>query len=123
MKTVINFRTTPKKILSKAYYLVTMFLFFPTLALAQGSGKFENPLAFDDIQDLLAAILTAVMVISTPFVVFFLVYGGFKYVTAQGKPEQIKEATNSILYGVIGGVIIIASYTIIRIVKNLVESF
>jgi TRAP-type C4-dicarboxylate transport system permease small subunit len=85
--------------------------------------KLENPITVESIIDLLSAILTIVMVISVPIIVFFLIYGGFSYVTARGNPEKIKEASRAIMYGVIGAVIIMGSFAIVQIVKNLVDGF
>ncbi|MEN9921893.1 MAG: Type secretion system pilin [Candidatus Parcubacteria bacterium] len=84
---------------------------------------FKNPLSFTSITDMIVAILNIVIIISTPIVVFFLIYAGFMYVTAQGNPEKLKAASSALLYGIIGGVIILAAIPILTIVKNLVSSF
>lgn len=60
---------------------------------------------------------------STPIVVFLLILAGFKYVTARGNPEKIQEASKALLYGVIGGVVIIASVAILAIIKDVVSQF
>jgi hypothetical protein len=85
--------------------------------------SFKNPLSFTSITDMIVAILNIVIIISTPIVVFFLIYAGFMYVTAQGNPEKLKVASTALLYGIIGGVIILAAIPILTIVKNLVSSF
>ena len=85
--------------------------------------SFKNPLSFTSITDMIVAILNIVIIISTPIVVFFLIYAGFMYVTAQGNPEKLKAASSALLYGIIGGVIILAAIPILTIVKNLVSSF
>lgn len=83
----------------------------------------ENPLQFTEVTQLLAAILNVVVIISIPFVVLFLILAGFHYVTARGNPEKIKDASKSLLYGVIGGVIILASSAILTIISNTVNEF
>lgn len=45
------------------------------------------------------------------------------YVTAQGNPQKIEVASRSLLYGIIGGVIILGSVAILAIVKNVVGAF
>jgi uncharacterized membrane protein YobD (UPF0266 family) len=87
------------------------------------SRKLLNPLAFPSITELLAAILNMVIVISIPFVMLFIIYSGFLYVTAQGNPEKLQVANRALVYGVIGGVIIIGSVAILQIVENTVNSF
>lgn len=86
---------------------------------------FNNPLnpSLSSLPDLFVAILNMVIIVSTPIVVFFLIFSGFKYVMARGNPEQIQEASKSLTYGVIGGVIILASVAILEIVKNVVSAF
>lgn len=85
--------------------------------------ELKNPLAFPSITDLLGAILNVVIIISTPIVIFYLIFAGFLYVTARGNAEKIQEANKAIMYGVIGGVVILASVAILNIVTNTVNQF
>lgn len=85
--------------------------------------ELENPLAFPSITALMQAILNIVIVISTPIVVVFIIYAGFLYVTAQGNPEKLQVANRSLIYGIIGGVIIMGSVAILQIVQNTVNAF
>ncbi len=85
--------------------------------------EFANPLTFDNIPDLLLSILSALVVMAVPVIVFFLIYSGFMYVTAQGNPEKIKQASLALTYGIIGGVIILGSWAITAIVRNVVDAF
>jgi len=85
--------------------------------------ELTNPLAFPSITELMQAILNMVIVISIPFVMLFIIYAGFKYVTAQGNPEKLQEANRALIYGVIGGVIIIGAVAILQIVQNTVNAF
>ena len=87
------------------------------------SEPFRNPLSFDTITALMQAILNAFIVIATPIVVFFLIYAGFLYVRARGNPEQIQQASRALLYGVIGGVVVIGSVAILAIIENVVGAF
>lgn len=85
--------------------------------------EFKNPLAFPSITELMQALLNMVIVISIPFVMLFIIYAGFKYVTAQGNPEKLQEANRALLYGIIGGVIIVGAVAILQIVENTVNAF
>lgn len=85
--------------------------------------NFINPITFPSIENLLVAMLNVVIVISTPIVVFFLIYSGFMFVTAQGNPEKLEAAKKSIVYSIIGGVIIIGSVAITAIVSNTIKLF
>ena len=85
--------------------------------------EFKNPLIFPEIQDLLVAILNVVIIISLPIIVFFLIYAGFMYATARGNAEKLQVASRSLLYGIIGAVVILGSVAIMTIVENTVKAF
>ena len=54
--------------------------------------------------------------------VIIIIYGGFRWMTAGGNQEQIKEAQNWIKNGVIGVIIIIMSYAIVTFVVNMIAA-
>jgi hypothetical protein len=88
------------------------------------SYRLKNPLTgFPTIQDLFLGILDVIIVIATPIVVIFIIFAGFKYVTAKGNPSKIQEANNALMYAIIGGILIIGARAIALIIKNLVNSF
>jgi Type IV secretion system pilin len=95
-----------------------------TSGSSSGSGvSLINPLTFTTAEGLLTAILEVVIILATPFIVFFIIYAGFLYVTARGNAEQITQANRALTYAIIGGVIIIGSVAIATIVKNIVSAF
>jgi hypothetical protein len=63
------------------------------------------------------------MILMVPVIVFFIIYSGFKYVTARGNASQVEEATQSLTYAIIGGVLILGAIAISTIIQNLVGSF
>jgi hypothetical protein len=50
--------------------------------------------------------------------VLFVVYGGFRYVTAGGNEDSAKSAKKIILNSIIGLVVIILSYAILVVIDN-----
>jgi hypothetical protein len=88
------------------------------------SQTFENPLGgVSELDQLFLEIVNVLLIIAVPIIVFFIIFAGFTYVTAQGNPEKIKLASQSLLYGIIGGVIILGSSAIMVIIRNLVDAF
>ena len=85
--------------------------------------NFGNPITFGTVPEILLAVLNVLMVIAVPIIVFYLIFAGFKYVAARGNPEAMKDASRSLMYGIIGGVVIIGSFTILEIVKSIVDEF
>lgn len=94
----------------------------PSFVLATGPGfvrvKLENPLAINSLEELLIALLNVAVIIAIPIIVFFIVYAGFLYVTAQGNAEQVQKATRALTYAVIGGVLIIGAQAISYIIRD-----
>ena len=109
------------------YYLFAFALVSaPTVIFAQGlSYTLNNPLNSNigSIEGLLTTILNVLLVIAVPIIVFFIIFAGFKYVTAQGNPEKIKEATRMLTYAIIGGVLILGGAAIAQIIGSVVDSF
>jgi uncharacterized RDD family membrane protein YckC len=111
------------------YYTLLLFAASAPVALfAQGDDKkltykLENPLKFDTLEGLLVGILNVLLIIAVPIIVFFLIFAGFSYVTAQGNPEKIKQASRALTYAIIGGVLILGAVAISEILQNVVESF
>ncbi len=87
--------------------------------------ELKNPLlpGINSLEALLVAILNIFIVLMIPVIVFFIILSGFKYVTAQGNPGQIEEATRTFTYAVIGGVLILGAVAIAEILKNTVQAF
>ena len=109
------------------FYGLLILSLFPIIILAQSpSGStvaLTNYLNVSTIEELLEAILTILITLATPIIIFFIIYGGYLYVTARGNPEQIKTATTALTYAIIGGVIIIGAVAIGTIIGNLVGAF
>jgi len=94
------------------------------IANAQGTASLKNPLGgIPNVQTLFQSVMIAFITISIPFVVFFTIFAGFQYVTAQGNPEKIKAASKALMYAIIGGVIIVGAIAITTIVGNTVKAF
>ena len=83
----------------------------------------KNPLATNSIQEFLETILTVVMVLSVPVIIFFVIYAGFLYATARGNSDQIKQATQAFTYAIIGGLIVLGAMVLVGIIQNLVSAF
>lgn len=83
--------------------------------------RLENPLKVKTISELLHLILDIVIIFAIPVIVFFIIYSGFLYVTAQGKPDQIKKATTAFTWTIIGAVIVLGAKALEVIITNTVK--
>jgi TRAP-type C4-dicarboxylate transport system permease small subunit len=100
------------------------FLFLlPATASAQIKYSLESYLPFNSLEELIVAILRIFITIATPIIVLFIIYAGFKYVTAQGNAQQVQEATRALTYAIIGAVLIIGAVAISEIIANTIGAF
>ncbi len=89
-------------------------------------SQLQNPLAgsgVGSIAGLLNKILDVILIFAIPIIVIFIIYAGFLYVVARGNPEKIKTANQTLLWVVIGALIIIGARAILQIVQGTVGNF
>jgi hypothetical protein len=115
------------RIVLSTYLSIVLFTASASLVFAQPAPstpvRLNNPLRVETISDLLAAILNIVIVLAVPIIVFFIIYAGFLYVTARGNAQQVEQATRSLTYAIIGGVLVLGAVAIAQIIRTLVLSF
>lgn len=110
----------------KVCVLFISLFFASNLALAQGGTPtnivIKNPIAANDFASFLETILNIVVEIGLPIVVIAIIFVGFKFVTAQGKPAAIEEAKKSFYYVIIGAAIVLGCKVIVVIIQSTVET-
>jgi hypothetical protein len=65
-----------------------------------------------------ANLLSALLAFAGLMAVLMFVMGSFKFINSAGDPKKIEGAKNSFVYGLIGLVIILFSFLIIRIIST-----
>ncbi len=110
-----------------AYFLVLPFSF----VYAAGAnppcdptqGMICNPVpSITSIPNLIQTILTGVLKIGIPIVALAIIYCGFLFVKARGKPEEITKAKNALLYTIIGAAILLGSWALAQMISSTVLS-
>lgn len=95
---------------------VTLFL-IPLSAFA----ALTNPLQTNDLYQFLSQLLKLVAQIAFPVIVLFMVYIGFLFITAQGKPDKIKEARNYFFWALVGALLVLGAYALSLAIKGTVD--
>jgi len=72
------------------------------------------------VQILAALILNALFGLLGIVAVAMIIYGGFLYMTSQGKEDQIKKAKNILITAAIGLVIIFSAFAIANYIINVI---
>lgn len=92
-------------------FIVLSVLLVPVLASAQPSVEIS------DLDGLIEAIENVIWVVFGLIVVIAFVTAGILFLTASGDPEKIKLARTAFIWGVVGVVVGIIAYSILRIVE------
>jgi len=105
--------------------LITYVLLLPVVSFAQAtivpcdaSGTICNPIPrVTSVPDLIKTILEGLLKIGLPVVALAIVYCGFLFVQARGKPEAITKAKDALLYTLIGAAILLGSWAIAEMIS------
>lgn len=94
------------------------FLALPYVTLAQGFGQTEpfEGTATDPLPEAIIRIVNFFLILAAIIGAVFLVIGGVRYITSQGVEEAQEQAKNTILYAVIGLIMIALSAAIVNFV-------
>lgn len=69
-----------------------------------------------NITDIIKNVTNVLMFILGAISVIMMIVGGIKYTTSNGNAEQVKSAKNTIMYAIVGLVVAIFGYAIVRFV-------
>ena len=100
--------------------LVLMLLVVPFVGLAQNIRPVP-PGPVPDVNtasDLVLRIIQIFLAVAGLVAVVFLIIGGFRYITAGGNEETAEAAKKTIVNAIIGIVIIILAFVIVRVISN-----
>ena len=86
-------------------------LLVPSITLTE-SPKLTNPIKFPNLTSFLLEIVNTVIQYGAILIVFFIVFAGFKFVTAQGNSEKVSEARKMFTWIVIGAFVLLGVYVI-----------
>src|SRR3989344_49967 len=109
--------------------LISIFTFLPamvmvgaTVAIAQinidiTSGT-QNVLPRITIPNIITAAIRLLIVAAFTIAFIFLIFGGIKWITAGGDKNGVESARNMVTAALVGLVIVLASFAIIRLVES-----
>jgi len=124
----INYKKTLAFIFSfTLIVLIPLFLSYaqvPPLPGGQAKTTIKNPLGDNNktVEDVLMKIMDLVVILGTIVVVFFIIYSGYKFVTARGNPAEVTKAKDIFFATVIGGAILLGADVIATVVVNTVKT-
>lgn len=121
-------KTQYLKIAKIAWSVAAFVLVFSLASLVNGGGITEsvtivlsNPLATTNIYTFIQSILGIVFRIGTVVAVFFIIYSGFLFITAQGNETKIATARKAFLWTVVGTAILLGSWLLATAIQGTIE--
>jgi hypothetical protein len=88
----------------------------------RGIFKLDNPLKAESFEDIVAALARWIYLISIPLASIMILYAGFLFMTSGGNEERIKTAKRTLLWTVVGIVIIIIGSGFISLIKDILQA-
>lgn len=97
-----------------------MRLLTQTLNIGEGGGavSIKGPLdsSVDSLGGMITKALSFIMPMAGIALLFVLISGGYDYMMSQGNPEKVKAGQAKITSGIIGFILLIASFLIVRVI-------
>lgn len=125
----MSYNKTMKFIKKNLFIIILLAVIFsvPVFALAdktqpitEPSTTIVNPIKAENINSLIKQILEGVIKIGIPIVALAIIYCGFLFVQARGKPEAIKKAKDALIYTLIGAAILLGAWAIAQLISDTV---
>ena len=117
-----------KKIFNKVQYWIILGVLFLPLGFVLGNKdiktevKLKNPIDAKTFQELVEAILEIVVTIGTPIAILAIIYCGFLFVSAQGKPEKLKDARTALLWTIVGVVVLLGAKLLATVIAGTITN-
>ena len=101
------------KIIAAAAYQ----LFFVTaLSLAAETQVLTNPLGQTDLPKLIGSVVSKLMGVLGSIALVMFLYGGFLWLTAAGRDEQVTKGKDTLIWAALGLALIFASYSFVNFI-------
>ncbi len=102
-----------------ASFLTILMLLIPVFALAQPFPiPTGGPVDEGTASGVVLRIIEILLAVAGLVAVVFLIIGGFRYITAGGNEETAEAAKKTITNAIIGVVIVILAFVIVRVIAN-----
>src|SRR4030042_2864694 len=109
--------------MKKKYFILIILLlilafFAKDIVLAQDSTELGNPLRYNDIKDLINAIIDFLFKLSIPLAGLLFLIGGFLLVMSGGDTWKLERAKNLFLYTAIGFPLFLLAKRLVQVLKS-----
>ena len=102
--------------MKKAFKITLTALSTFIIGLTASAQQLDNPLGSNNIgpQDIYGRLIFAFMGITGVIALLMFILGGFQWMTAAGNAEQVKKGRDTLMWAILGLLVIFSSYVILR---------
>ena len=86
------------------------------------AATLTNPLGTTNIRTVMGRLITAMLGVTGSIALLMFVYGGFLWLISAGDANKVKKGKEVMQWAVLGLVVIVLAYTIVRAVVTALES-
>jgi hypothetical protein len=90
----------------------------PSTAYSEGSA--EGDTALTNLEFFISNLIGFLTALGSIFFVIYFVLGAFQWITSGGDKGKLESARNRMMYGVLGMILIIASYSLLGLLSGLI---
>lgn len=134
MKRIFSLR--PALLISVSFMAGLMMLSSPAVVFADsvtngldqlknGTGNAYPKTIFDEkktASEIFGQVISIALGVAFAVSVIMVIWGGYSYITSAGNEEKATEGRKTVLYALIGMVIVILSFVIVRAVVNFIQN-
>ncbi|KKP91563.1 MAG: hypothetical protein UR94_C0015G0013 [Parcubacteria group bacterium GW2011_GWA2_36_10] len=96
-----------------AIFVLSLFLILPNISLAE---PLFNPLNVATFPELVRSVITGILGVVGAVSLVMMVIGGITWMTSAGNPDRVRRGRDTLLWAILGLVVIFLSYAIISFV-------
>lgn len=101
------------------FSLLCAFLLFPTSISA---ATLTNPLGTTNVRTVIGRLISSILGVTGSIALLMFVYGGFLWLISAGEADKVKKGKEVMKWAVLGLVVIVGAYTIVRAIVSALES-
>jgi amino acid transporter len=115
----VNYMQRIKQLVSKSVAGATLALSSASVAMAAvEKPELNSPTKDTSLADLITTVINALLIFAGAVAVLFLIIGGFRYVVSAGNADQVEGAKKTILYAIVGLIIIFVAFVLVQLIQN-----
>jgi uncharacterized membrane protein len=85
------------------------------------AAVFRNQTQFDNLVDILGAVVDVLVLLGFPVIILLIIYDAFLLIAAQGNKDNLSKAKDAVLWTIIGAVLLLAARPIIMALLSALE--